>query len=54
VFLVDTIEQNRRYRNEMVEFLRGQFPELRNADDAAMLAFVRARAMASNLPLIKQ
>ena len=53
-FLVDAIEQNRRYRNEMVEFVRNQFPELRSADDATMLGFVKARAMASNLPQIKR
>jgi hypothetical protein len=42
-FLVDTIEPNRLYCNEMVEFLRGQFPELRNANDATILGFVRER-----------
>jgi hypothetical protein len=34
------------YRREMVDFVRGQFPELRQADDGAVLNFVKARAAA--------
>jgi hypothetical protein len=45
-FLVDAIEKNRMYRREMVDFVRGQFPELRQADDGAVLNFVKARAAA--------
>jgi len=45
-FMVDAIENTRPYRREMIEFIRGQFPELRQADDAALLTFVKARATA--------
>lgn len=43
-FVADAIENARRYRLEMVEWVRGQFQELRHADDPAVLAFVKARA----------
>jgi hypothetical protein len=28
----------------MIEFIRGRFPELRGADDGAILAFLKQRA----------
>lgn len=43
-FVADAIEKDRFYKREMIEFLRGQFPELRGADDAAVLAFLKRRA----------
>ena|GEM_PF-780901 len=44
-FVVDAIEQNRRYKQEMIGFIRERFPELRGADEAAVLAFVKQRAI---------
>ena len=44
--MVDAIENTRPYRREMIEFIRGQFPELRQADDAALLTSIKARATA--------
>jgi hypothetical protein len=43
-FVADAISNGRRYRQEMIQFVRDQFPELRQADDAAVLKFVQARA----------
>ncbi len=45
-FVTDAIEQDRRYRAELVRFLRDQFPELRQSDEAAILTFVKTRAAA--------
>ncbi len=45
-FAADAIKNARAYRREMMDFVRGQFPELRQADDAAVFKFVRARATA--------
>jgi len=42
-FIVDAIEQNRRYKDEMMNFIRRSFPELRNADGDAVLTFVKKR-----------
>lgn len=42
-FMADAIENNKPYRREMIQFLRDQFLDLRNADDAAILTFVKAR-----------
>ena len=44
-FVADAIEQNRQYKREMIEFVRGRFPELRGADDAAVLALLKKRAI---------
>jgi hypothetical protein len=44
-FVVDAIEQNRRYKREMIEFVRERFPDLRGADDNAILAFLKQRAI---------
>jgi hypothetical protein len=44
-FVADAIEQDRFYKREMIEFLRGRFPELRGEDDAAVLAFLKRRAV---------
>ena len=45
-FVADAIENTRAYRGEMIDFVRGQFPEVRQSDDAAVFAFVKARATA--------
>jgi hypothetical protein len=44
-FIVQTIEQNRFYKREMIEFVRDRFPELRGADDTVILAFVKKHAI---------
>jgi hypothetical protein len=43
-FVADAIANNRFYRQEMIQFMRDQFPELRQAGDPAVLKFVQARA----------
>jgi hypothetical protein len=43
-FVADAIEKDRFYKREMIEFIRERFPELRDADDAAVLAFLKRRA----------
>lgn len=45
LFIAEAMEQGRFYKREMVEFVRGQFPELREADDGAILAFLKQRAL---------
>ncbi len=45
-FVADAMANNGSHRREMIEFVRYQFPELRQADDAAILKFVQARAAA--------
>jgi hypothetical protein len=42
-FAAQAIEQKTRYVREMVQFVQDRFPELRGRDDAAVLAFLRAR-----------
>jgi hypothetical protein len=42
-FIAEAIEQNQRYKREMTDFIRGQFPELRNAAETDVLAFLRMR-----------
>jgi len=42
-FIGDSIENNRPYRSEMVQFVRDQFPELRSADETAIGKFIRSR-----------
>ena len=44
-FVADAIEQDRRYKREMIEFVRERFPELRGANEAAVLAFLKKRAI---------
>jgi hypothetical protein len=44
-FFADAIANNRPYRQDMIQFVRDQFPELRQADDPALLKFVQARAV---------
>ena len=44
-FVADAIEKDRFYKREMIQFLRDRFPELRDADDAAVLAFLKRRAI---------
>jgi hypothetical protein len=41
-FIAQYIEQNKPYRGEMVRFLRERFPELRDADDDQVLAFLKS------------
>jgi len=43
-FIGQAIEQNRPDKRELIEFLRGRFPELRGADEAAILAFAKQRS----------
>ena len=42
-FVADAIEKDRFYKREMIEFMRERFLELRDADDAAVLAFLKRR-----------
>jgi hypothetical protein len=44
LFMTDAIEHGRRYRAEMVQFLRDRFPELRQADEARIVSFLRAKS----------
>ncbi len=44
-FVADATEQNRFYKREMIEFVLGRFPDLRGAGDAAVLAFLKRRAI---------
>lgn len=43
-FVASAIETKERYSLEMVQFVKDRFPELRNADNAAVLAFLKQRA----------
>ncbi len=45
-FVADAIANGGSHRREMIEFVRYQFPELRQADDAGILKFVQAHAAA--------
>jgi hypothetical protein len=42
-FVADAIANNQFYKAEMTEFVRQQFPDLRGADEAAILAFLSKR-----------
>ncbi|MCU1237925.1 MAG: hypothetical protein JWP63_5892, partial [Candidatus Solibacter sp.] len=42
-FVAQAIEQKKSYAREMIQYVQERFPQLRGADDAAMLAFLRAR-----------
>jgi hypothetical protein len=42
-FVAAAIEQKRLVAREMIQYVQERFPELRGADDAAVLAFLRAR-----------
>ena len=44
-FIADAIEGNRPYKREMVEFVRGRFPEVKAADEGALLGFLKRRAL---------
>ncbi|MBO0800846.1 MAG: hypothetical protein J2P31_18670, partial [Blastocatellia bacterium] len=44
-FILDAIEQDRFYKSEMVQFLRDRFPEVRGADNQALLRFLKRRAI---------
>ena len=44
-FVVDAIQQNRPFKQEMLQFVRDRFPELKSADESSVLAFVKQRAM---------
>jgi hypothetical protein len=43
-FVADAIANSRPYRQDMIQFMRERFPELRQAGDPAVLKFVQARA----------
>jgi len=43
-FVADAIERNRFYKGEMIQFVRDRFPELRGAEETAVLAFLKRRA----------
>jgi hypothetical protein len=43
-FVAQAIEQDRIYKRETIQFVRGRFPELQGADERAILAFVKQRA----------
>jgi hypothetical protein len=42
-FVADAITSNRPYKPEMLQFVRDQFPDLRTADEAAVLTFLSKR-----------
>jgi hypothetical protein len=44
-FIADAIQENRKYSQEMIQFLRDRFPELKNADRARLLAFLAAKSL---------
>ena len=44
-FIAQSIERNQNSKPEMIQFVRDQFPELRAADEKAILAFVKQRAI---------
>jgi hypothetical protein len=44
-FVAAAIEQHRQYKREMIAFVQDRFPELRGADEAAILAFLKKRAI---------
>ena len=43
-FVVQSVEGNARYKQEMVQFIRDSFPEIKGADEGALLAFLKERA----------
>jgi hypothetical protein len=43
-FIVKAIEGNERYKQEMTQFVRDSFPDVRGADEGALLAFLKQRA----------
>lgn len=43
-FIIKAIEGNERYRQEMIQFVRDSFPDMRGADEGALLAFLKERA----------
>lgn len=45
-FVADAIEARKPYRRELIDFVRGQFPGMRNAGDEEVLRFVQTRAPA--------
>ncbi len=40
-FIVDAMEGNRSYKREMIEFVRERFPELKSADEGAVLGLAQ-------------
>jgi hypothetical protein len=42
-FIIKAIEGNERYRQEMTQFVRDSFPDIRAADEGALLAFLKQR-----------
>lgn len=45
-FVADAIETGKFYRRELIQFVRDQFPLMRNAADPAILQFVKEKAAA--------
>lgn len=43
-YLAESFAQKRHERAELLSFLRGQFPDLRTADESGVLAFLRERS----------
>jgi hypothetical protein len=43
-FVVQAMEGNARYKQEMVQFIRDSFPEIKGAGEVALLDFLKARA----------
>jgi hypothetical protein len=43
-FMVQAIEGNAGYKQEIVQFIRDRFPEIKGADEGALLAFLKERA----------
>lgn len=43
-FVARAIEENSFYKAEMIGFVQSRFPELRGADESAILAFVKQRS----------
>ena len=48
-FFAGALGENRTYNQELIQFLRDRFPELKNADNARLRAFVTEKA-ASGTP----
>ncbi len=44
-FIVDAMEGNRTYKQEMIQFVRDRFPELKAANEAEVVAFAKARSL---------
>jgi len=43
--IVGAIGQGKPYRRDLIDFVGGQIPDLRNANDSAILNFAKTRAL---------